>query len=76
MSDAENALKHGIEYPYHGEDPVDAYERAVLGILAALSDRSGIGNALGEPDDGIKAEIVETLAEILRVALPPAVVRG
>lgn len=66
-------LIHGDKYPYDtngeaGVPPKDWAHRAARGVLANLSDRSGVGSALSDIDLDIKVEIVETLAEIIRDA--------
>lgn len=70
MTDAQWTLDHGNEFPFHGKPAADKYEKAVLGILADLTDRRGVKHELRGCDDDIKEEIVESLAAILRVALP------
>lgn len=69
MSDyAKHRLEHGEKYPYHELPPADWAERAALGVLADLGDRRGIKHELNEPDLDVKAEIVATLADIIRCA--------
>jgi hypothetical protein len=68
-------LKHGAAFPYDGDsdNPTQAMDwahAAARGVLANLLDRSGIGNELEQLDEGIRDEIVEEVAEIIRVAKP------
>ena len=39
--------------------------RAAEKILAALADRQGVGDELGMMDDGIHAELMEEIADII-----------
>ena len=63
-------LVQGEKYPYHGQPPKDWAERAALGVLYDLSDRGGIKHELDAVDDGVRVEIVEALAAIIRAAAP------
>lgn len=71
MSDeAKFSLKLGKDFPFHGKPPSDKYEEAVLGILADLCDRRGVKQELINCDNDIKETIINSLANILREALP------
>lgn len=77
------SLKHGNEYPFDAPDAwwsnhpdeeppwaEDWAHAASRGILADLSDRRGIKQALEVSglDEDVRREIVETLAKIIRIA--------
>lgn len=70
MSDNSVYLRVADINPYHGKPPKDWSERAALGVLANLLDRRGIKHALAdvEDDEETTNEIVESLAEIIRLA--------
>jgi hypothetical protein len=70
VSDAKWTLNHGNEFPFHGKPATDWAERAALGVLADLTDRSGVKHELRNCDDDVRAEIVESLAAIIREAKP------
>jgi hypothetical protein len=70
MSDAQWWLDHGNEFPFHEKPATDWAERAALGVLADLTDRRGIKHELRNCDDDVKAEIVESLAAIIRASKP------
>ena len=73
MSTAKLSLEHGNRYPYDakaGAIPYDWAHRAARGCIADLLDRNVINNALKDIDDTTRAEIVKTLAEIIRMAKP------
>ena len=61
-------IEQGVKYPYHGKPPTDWAERAALGILYDLSDRRGIKHELAAVDEGVRVDIVEALATIIRAA--------
>lgn len=70
MADEHRELSMGVQYPYHGEKPKDWAEAAALGILYDLNDRRGIKHELGQVDGDTRAEIVATMASIIRAAAP------
>lgn len=70
MSDEHRDLAKGVEYPYHGRKPNDWAEAAALGILYDLNDRRSIKQGFYGLDDGVKVEIVEKMASIIRAASP------
>lgn len=61
-------IRVGCEYPYDGRTPKDWADKAALGILRDLSDRRGIKHELGAVDDDVRPDIVDAMAEIIRVA--------
>lgn len=64
-------LNHGNKFPYSRvglRADRDAAHRAVLGILADLSDRRGIKSELAAVGAQTRGEIVRDLAEIVREA--------
>ena len=66
-------LLRGDEFPYDsdGEESLPAKDwahRAARGVLANLSDRSGVGDILDDLDLDLKVEIADALAEIIRDA--------
>lgn len=62
-------LKFGHKYPYDGNRPQsDWAHRAARGIIANLEGRRGIKNELNGIDKEIKVEIIDEIAEIIRVA--------
>jgi hypothetical protein len=72
---AKGSLIRGDSCPYDGdEDGVvpagtrDWAYRAARGVLADLSDRSGIDNELSAIDEDTRVEIVVSLADIIREA--------
>ena len=71
--DVNQDVKRGCEHPYDATDD-QAYEggdparMATLGILKNLCGRSGIKHALHGIDDDVRAEIVDSLTEIVRAA--------
>ena len=79
---AAHALSCGAEYPYDAPDEWKGFEdepyaypatdqahAAARGIIADLSDRRGIKRGFEEIDEEIRQEIVETLAQIIRLAM-------
>lgn len=82
---AQRRLKHGAMFPYDAGDSwwqsedeenppppaVDWAHAAARGVLADLGDRRGIKNSLDGLDEDIKAELVETIADIIREAKEP-----
>ncbi len=84
MDIAKHRLEHGAKFPYDaddkwwnggGENPPPAKDwahAAARGVLADLNDRGGIKHGFNEIDEDVRAEIVESLAEIIRRAAPNA----
>lgn len=72
MSDPKRDLDTALQYPYHGRPPKDWAEHAALGVLNDLNDRRGIKHELSAVDEEVRAEIVETLAGIIRQAAKDA----
>lgn len=69
QKNAMRSLENGEKYPYDDSVPLaDWAHAAARGILADLSDRRGIKNGLNDVDDGVRAEIVSALSEIIRQA--------
>jgi len=82
MEMSKRALEHGARYPYDGgadfwEDrtptpppATDWAHAAARGVLADLLDQSGINRALNDEqiDRETRAEIVQSMAEIIRLA--------
>jgi len=79
MDIAKHRLDHGARWPYDGgpafwEDskaPAPAKDwahTAARGVLADLSDRRGIKWELEKVDHEVRAELTESLAEIIRLA--------
>lgn len=80
---AKRSLDHGDRFPYDGGEefwnadndfvkpkPVrDKAHRTARGILADLCDRRGIKHELDEVDHDVRSELVEQLAEIIRVGM-------
>ncbi len=88
MSNAKNRLEHGAEFPYDapdkwwngdGKNPPQAKDwahAAARGVLADLSDRRGIKGELEMIDEDVRAELVKSVAEIIRAAAPNAEITG
>jgi len=69
MSPAQK-IQHGQQYPYDGERPNEDFAHiAARGIFADLTDRRGIKSELNRCDDDVRMEIVDSVAEIIRVAV-------
>lgn len=81
MSDSSFSLKHGNEFPYDAPNewwnessgknpppPKDWAHSAARGIIANLQDRRGIKHELSNIDEETRAEIIHTLADIIRLA--------
>jgi hypothetical protein len=80
MDIAKHRLEHGANYPYdagadYWEDRAttppparDWAHAAARGVLADLSDRRGIKWELEKVDHDVRAELTESLAEIIRLA--------
>ena len=60
-----------IKYPYDGLDTHEcSKERLIaLAILSDLLDRKGIKNAFYDIDRDIKAEIIESMASLIKVGI-------
>jgi len=75
---AAHALQRGAEYPYDAKDEgaalsaADWAHAAARGILYDLTDRRGIKHGFRGVDQEVRAEIVGSLAEIIRRAALPA----
>lgn len=67
---AEEKLRFGEAYPYHGIKPKSREEKVVLAILADLNDRRGIRQELERIDRDTRNEIVRSLVQIVRLCLP------
>lgn len=81
MPDPNWYVEHGNKYPYDASDawrnndeppppPIDWAHSAARGVLADLTDRRGIKYGFDDVDEDVRAEIVETLAAIIRSAAP------
>lgn len=82
MESSKRVLEHGAQYPYDGgadfwegrtptpPPATDWAHAAARGVLADLLDRSGINRALNDEqiDRETRAEIVQSMAEIIRLA--------
>jgi hypothetical protein len=78
----EFALKHGADFPFDAPEgwgepdwekrdplpPKDWAHAAARGVLADITDRRGVRQALDDVDHEIRAEIVESVAAIIRAA--------
>ena len=67
---AQYSIKRGEESPYHGEPPKDWAERAALGVISDLLGRRGIKWEFEKVDEDVRPEIVERMAEIIRLCNP------
>ena len=79
-NNAKRAIELGTQHPYDARDDEELNDNepptaapdwalaATHGILWDLRGRGGIGNALDEVDADIRAEITQTLADIIRTA--------
>jgi len=61
-------LARGLKYPYDGREPADAAHKAALGVIAELKGRSGLDALLDDLDEELRCEIVDNLADIIRLA--------
>lgn len=67
-------LEAGTQWPYDAPDGEgfvvegDWAYRAARGVVANLCDRRGIKHGFEEIDPDIRREIIETLADIIRMA--------
>lgn len=77
--DAAWYVRHGNKFPYDATDqwknsddepppPSDWAHSAARGVLADLTDRKGIKWGFDNIDEEVRAEIVETMAAIIRAA--------
>lgn len=77
---AKHTLERGQKYPYDAPDdwwqgddtpalpPADWAHAAARGVIADLCDRGGIKHGFNNIDEEIRAEIVSSLASIIRLA--------
>ncbi|RMT37171.1 hypothetical protein ALP50_200248 [Pseudomonas syringae pv. spinaceae] len=69
---AKSSLEMGAEFPYDDSDTpspaVDWAHAAARGVLADLGDRRGVGQELEQVDDETRVELVQAVAEIIRLA--------
>jgi hypothetical protein len=72
-------LIKGDRYAYDAPDdaeiappPIDWAHRAARGIICNLTDRKAIKRGFEEIDEEIRVEIVDSMADIIRAASPPA----
>lgn len=81
MSDiAKNLIEAAAQFPYDAPDAwwqasdlppppaLDWAHAAARGILGDLKGRSGVGNELAGLDEDVRAELVESVADIIRTA--------
>ena len=62
-------IEDGKKYPYDGREKAEDWAvAAALGIFDNFSDRRGIKHELDGYDEDVKAELVDTVAEIIRAA--------
>ena len=82
FNEAKHSIELGSTYPYDAPDSwwqsdetripppaTDYAHKAARGILANLTDRRGIKQEFNNIDEDVRAEIVESIAEIIRVAI-------
>jgi len=62
------AIEQGSQHPFDGRAAQDAAHRAALGVLADLSSRTGVGEALQALREDWKTDVVTMIAEIVRQA--------
>lgn len=77
---AKSRLERGATYPYDASDEwwnggalnpppaTDWAHAAARGVLADLQDRRGVKNGFVDIDEDVRAEMVRSLAEIIRTA--------
>lgn len=77
---AQHCLDHGALYPYDNPDDcmtpapsIDWAHAAARGILSDLTDRRGIKWTLQEIEQDVRAELVSSLADIIRLAASVAI---
>ena len=80
MADARHSIEMGERFPYDGgadfwgdKNPTptparDWAHRAARGVLADLCDRRGVKHELDGVDHYVRAELAESLADIIRLA--------
>lgn len=80
MNEAKHALDHGARFPYDAPDEwwrdadseppaaTDWAHAAARGILRDLNDRRGIKQGFRVVDEDVRAEIVQSVADIIRAA--------
>lgn len=80
MDIAKHCLERGASFPYDASDEwwngdqetpppaMDWAHAAARGVLADLNDRRGIKDGFNEVDESVRAEIVQSLAEIIKLA--------
>ena len=77
MADAVVCIEIGTKYPFDASDngrprkPRDWAVVAARGVIANLMDRRGIKWAFQDIDHDTRKEIVDSLAEIIRLAAKP-----
>lgn len=64
--------KLGNEYPYDDSNDGDWAVRAARGVVADLTDRRGIKQGFNDIDPVVRAEIIQTMADIIRFAYSQA----
>lgn len=70
------SYEHGQEFPYdrpdedyeHARPAEDWAHKAARGVLADLTDRRGVKNGFSRVDEDTRIEIVDQMAEIIRIA--------
>lgn len=62
-------ITKGTEEPYDGRPATDNAHGTALGIMVDLCNREGIGEAFESAPQEVKVDIVETMAEIIRVGM-------
>ena len=77
---AQISLTHGNHFPYDADDawwlgagdnpppPTDWAHAAARGVIANLQNRAGIKHSFADIEQGIRVEIVQSLAAIIRLA--------
>lgn len=74
MTSEEIYFKSGNKYPYDASDkgrarkPKDWAVKAARGVLDNLCDRRDIKRGFEQVDHDVRKEIVDSLAEIIRIA--------
>jgi hypothetical protein len=70
---ARKSMAAGVAHPFDGRQPTDNAHRVAHGILAQLVGRRGLGQVLEDVDDDVRVEIVEIIAELIRLGAQPRV---
>lgn len=77
-------IKHGNRYPFDASDewwegdgdkppkPASKYHAVARAVIADLQDRRGIKHELDNIDEETRVEIIDTLANIIRVRVEDA----